>query len=147
MEYSGNVQPCLQQRLQAETSFTVRSSNVPPHTMLTDVTSKDMSDTTGASHQAFFFSDFNTVKQESTRHKKKTSKAGKGNKNKMNKLWSTFILPTDLPQKQFHNLICMGLFQLCHILMMIADRPCQSAPTSSQAFPINSPRQTPTTPL
>lgn len=24
--------------------------------------------------------------------------------------WSTFILPTDMPQKQFHNLICMGLF-------------------------------------
>lgn len=55
MGYSGKVWLWLLQRLQAETTFTVRSSNVQPHTMLTDVTSKDMSDTTSASHQALFF--------------------------------------------------------------------------------------------
>lgn len=31
-------------------------------------------------------------------------------KEKKRRHWFTFILPTDMPQKQFHNLICMGLF-------------------------------------
>lgn len=53
------------------------------------------------------------------RKQKKSKREGEADKKQMieeknktmERYWSAFILPTDImPQKQFHNLICMGLF-------------------------------------
>ncbi len=53
MEYSDKVWPWLS-RLQAKPSFTVRSSNISPHTKLTDVTPEDKTETPSATHQILF---------------------------------------------------------------------------------------------
>ena len=78
---------------------------------------------------------------------RKASVTGQKSKkiNKSIKGWINTLPTARIQQKQFHSSIGIGLFQLCRILMMIADVALCLPPTSSQAFLINSPQKTHTT--
>lgn len=84
--------------------------NIPPHTTLTDVTPEDKTDTVYSELLPLHLDSYILAQQNARETKRENEQEG----GKVEKTGETLVhihSATDImPQKQFHNLICMGLF-------------------------------------
>ena len=82
--------------------------------MLTGTTPEDKIDTAHCQHLPIYY-EFLHFEREiemcETQRENELERGDVGGREKKRRDTGPFILPTDImPQKQFHNLICMGLF-------------------------------------